>query len=261
MKHSTLEWRILVIALLALLLLPGCGMKRKRFEHSIVPSGLPAAAPEISSRFAIPLDPERIELTREYLRIHNPDLSASLGEDNTVDSIRFEPKMIVVHFTDIPSLLETIEYFRANHIEDGRPVIRSNGLLNVGIQFVVDSTGSIYRSYPEENIISRHTIGLNHAAIGIENVGNGDLHDSSAAQPLTESQLHANLLLIRHLVSKYPSIQFLIGHSEYRDVEDPSHPAHHLFQEEFPDYRTEKVDPGPHFMRRLRDLLKAEAGH
>lgn len=262
MKHATHYLKITGITLLLLILLPGCGgMKRKRFEQSLVPSGLPSSSPEISSRFVIDLDPERIELTREYLRIHNPGLAASLGDANTVDSIRFEPKMVVVHFTDIPTLQETVGYFKANHIEDGRPVIRSNGLLNVGVQFVVDSNGAIYRSYPEENVMSRHTIGLNHAAIGIENVGNGDLHDSGTSQPLTESQVHANFLLISYLVAKYPTIEFVIGHSEYRDVEDPAHPAHHLFLEAFPDYRTEKVDPGPRFMRRLRELLKAEAGH
>ncbi|HVS03332.1 MAG TPA: peptidoglycan recognition family protein, partial [Thermoanaerobaculia bacterium] len=133
--------------------------------------------------------------------------------------------------------------------------IGRHGALNVGIQFVVDRDGAIYSLYPE-TAMARHTIGLNHVAIGIENVGDGDLGDRAAAAPLTEAQLLANVALVRHLAAKYPTIDYLIGHREYRDVERQGHPAHALFYEALPGYRTEKVDPGRRFLRRLRQALR-----
>ena len=117
---------------------------------------------------------------------------------------------------------------------------------------------SIYRFYPE-TVIARHVIGLNHVAIGIENIGDGDLGDTSADHPLTEKQLQTNVALVKHLKGRHPDPEFLIGHQEYREVEQPSHPAHHLFWEEIPDYRTEKSDPGVHIMRRLRRSLRRAA--
>ncbi len=96
-------------------------------------------------------------------------------------------------------------------------------------------------------------------AIGIENVGDGDLHRRRAEAPLTPEQLAANIALVRYLAGRYPSIDYLIGHSEYRQLERPAHPAHELFHEELPEYRTEKSDPGKRFMRQLRRALAGGA--
>ena len=78
--------------------------------------------------------------------------------------------------------------------------------------------------------------------------------------PLTEAQLVANIALVRYLAGRYESIDYLIGHSEYRQLERPAHPAHDLFHEELPEYRTEKIDPGRRFMKRLRRALRETAG-
>ena len=83
----------------------------------------------------------------------------------------------------------------------------------------------------------------------------GDLNDENAAHPLTDAQLKANADLVRYLAGKYPNLDYMIAHSEYRDLEDHRHPAHSLFREDKPLYRTEKSDPGRRFMDGLRKQL------
>ncbi len=55
--------------------------------------------------------------------------------------------------------------------------------------------------------MARHVIGLNHYAIGIENVGGVE-----GALELTEAQVQSNAYLVRYLKNKYPTIQYLIEH-------------------------------------------------
>jgi N-acetylmuramoyl-L-alanine amidase len=248
----------LAAPLLLATLLAGCTASA-RFARSVLPPGSDGSPPAMTAEHAIEIDAERVRLTREYLRIHHPELAADLPAEDLAQSISFEPRLVVVHSTAIPTLAETLEAFAGLHIGPNRELIRRNGLLNVGIQFVVDRDGTIYALYPE-TVIARHTIGLNHVAIGIENVGNGDLRRRRAGAPLTEAQLEANVALVRYLVGRYDTIEYLIGHSEYRQLEHPAHPAHRLFHEELPAYRTEKSDPGRRFMRQLRRRLRRAAG-
>ena len=167
--------------------------------------------------------------------------------------------MIVVHYTAGSTLEGAFDTFAPETL-GGRPELEGAGTVNVGIQFVVDYDGAIYQIQPD-NYFARHCIGLNHSAIGIENIGRRDISETalqggiSVDDELTTEQLHSNAHLIRYLKFKYPKIQVLIGHSEYRELEDPSHPGHAFFYESDPDYRTEKSDPGPNFMRALRKEL------
>ena len=68
--------------------------------------------------------------------------------------------------------------------------------------------------------------------------------------PLTDSQLQANAWLVRHLHKKYPQIEYLIGHYEYLSFRATS-----FWQEKDSTYVTNKQDPGPEFMRRLRQTV------
>jgi N-acetyl-anhydromuramyl-L-alanine amidase AmpD len=111
--------------------------------------------------------------------------------------------------------------------------------LNVSAQFLVDRDGSIFRLLPE-TIMARHVIGLNHCAIGIENVG------GTENLPLTASQLESNIWLVKYLSDKY-DIEYLIGHYEYTLFE-----GHELWLEKDEGYRTEKEDPGVGFMKKVR---------
>ena len=150
-----------------------------------------------------------------------------------------KPQMVVVHWTVIPTMEETFDAFDPEHLPGRRQGIVSAGALNVSSQYLVDRDGTIYQLLPETTM-ARHVIGLNHCAIGIENVGDGE------ELPLTEEQLESNIKIIRYLHSKY-AIDYLIGHHEYTDFED-----HYLWKEKDSGYRTEKTDPGPEFMGRLR---------
>ncbi|PIB23718.1 N-acetylmuramoyl-L-alanine amidase [Maribacter sp. 4U21] len=176
---------------------------------------------------------EREILTLEYL-------SKRYGLEK--DDPTIVPKMIVLHWTVIPTLEKSFEAFNNPSLPNWRPDIKDVSGLNVSSQFMVDRDGTIYRLMPETTM-ARHVIGLNHCAIGVENVG-GDRD-----QPLTKAQLKSNIWLVRYLKEKYP-IEYLIGHYEYTRFED-----HPLWLEKDDGYRTKKTDPGTAFMRRVRKAV------
>ena len=181
----------------------------------------------------IKFDEERIQLTIAYRRIHqNPEIS----------DVLIQPKMIILHWTDVNSLTSAWNYFNRTRAEADRTQLAAAGEVNVSAQFLVDRDGTIYRLMPE-NWMARHCIGLNHVAIGVENVGDGGKF------PLTDAQVKADAALVRYLVKKWP-ITHLIGHMEYRQLE-----GHPYFLELDPKYRNRKPDPGAEFMKKVRELV------
>ncbi|MEJ2003691.1 MAG: peptidoglycan recognition family protein, partial [Cyclobacteriaceae bacterium] len=150
--------------------------------------------------------------------------------------------MIVVHWTQIPTFEGSFEAFYKPALEGSRPDIAGAGALNVSAHYLIDQDGTIYHLMPD-TLMARHVIGLNHIAIGIENVG------GTEDRPLTSDQYKANRWLIRELSEKY-DIEYLIGHYEYTKFEN-----HELWLEKDPGYRTVKVDPGTEFMTSLREDL------
>ncbi len=186
-------------------------------------------APTIIDR-PIRFGAKRRALALAYRRAH---------ESPSADSIRIEPKVIVLHHTAFSTFKKTWNYFNRVKIDRGRRKVSRAGQVNVSAHFVVDRDGTIYRLMPETRM-ARHTIGLNHISIGIENVGDLKKH------PLTQAQVRANIELVRALAKRFP-ITHVIGHHEYRRME-----GHPYFRERDRKYRTTKVDPGPAFMRRVR---------
>ena len=136
----------------------------------------------------VPFGPDRKALTREYLREHY----ALEAEDEEIS-----PRMVVLHWTAIPTLEESYEAFRPERLPNARGDIQGGGALNVSAHYLIDRDGTIYQLLPD-TVMARHTIGLNHCAIGIENVG------GTADTPLTREQLKANEWLVRQLSDKYP---------------------------------------------------------
>ena len=118
--------------------------------------------PKIIDR-PISFDEQRVELTLEYLASHY-----GLVQNKPTIS----PQMVVVHWTVIPTMEATFNTFNPSTLPNARADIQSAGALNVSSQFLVDIDGTIYRLMPETTM-ARHVIGLNHCAIGIENVGPG----------------------------------------------------------------------------------------
>ncbi|MFS4415073.1 peptidoglycan recognition family protein [Maribacter sp. 2307ULW6-5] len=200
-----------LIALL-LLTLTACSVKRTIVDMPIV------------------FDEQRKELTLAYLK----ERYGLQQREPLID-----PKMIVLHWTVIPTLERSFAAFREPTLPNWRPDIKGVSGLNVSSQFLVDRDGTIYRLMPETTM-ARHVIGLNHTAIGVENVGGGD------ELPLTKAQLKSNIWLVRHLKKKY-NIEYVIGHHEYTLFED-----HPLWLEVDDGYRTVKSDPGDEFMAKVR---------
>lgn len=176
-------------------------------------------------------DDERKQLSLEYLEKRYGIVQ---------ETPEIDPKMIVVHWTAIPSLEKSYEAFENSKLPNWRPEITAASALNVSSQFLIDQNGRIYRLMPETTM-ARHVIGLNHCAIGIENVG------GTADLPLTKKQLKANIKLIEYLKEKYPEIDYVIGHMEYRLFEN-----HPLWKEVDEGYRTQKTDPGQDFIDQIR---------
>ncbi len=182
----------------------------------------------------IQFDKERQELSLQYME-------GRYGIES--DTPIINPKMIVLHHTVIPTMQRTYEVFYRPKLSESRSEIQGAGSLNVSSQYLVDRDGAIYRLMPD-NYMARHVIGLNHCAIGIENVG------GTEDLPLTRAQLKANIWLVNYLKEKY-DIAYLIGHYEYRLFE-----GHELWREKDSGYRTAKTDPGKKFMRKVRRHLK-----
>lgn len=179
----------------------------------------------------IDYDQERNQLSLDYLK-------KRYGITKKQPTIN--PRMIVVHWTAIPSFDKSFNAFKPTKLPNTRPEITDASALNVSAQFLVDQDGHIYRLMPETTM-ARHVIGLNHCAIGIENVG------GTKDSPLTKKQLRSNIKLITYLKEKYPEIDYLIGHFEYTLFED-----HPLWLELDSNYRTQKTDPGKDFIESIR---------
>ncbi|MBA4744090.1 MAG: N-acetylmuramoyl-L-alanine amidase [Muricauda sp.] len=179
-------------------------------------------------------DEQRVELTKEYLLNRY-----EIGQDTPI----ITPKMVVLHWTAIPSLKKSFEAFNRSTLPNWRPDIENVSGLNVSAHFLVDQDGTIYRLMPETTM-ARHTIGLNHCAIGIENVG------GTEGFPLTKQQLKSNIYLVNYLASKY-DIDYVIGHQEYTLFE-----GHPLWLEVDDGYRTKKTDPGMDFVEKVRNATK-----
>lgn len=184
----------------------------------------------------LPNDAERKRLTAEYLAAHLPE--------GLVSSTTMTPQAIVLHWTGSGSAQGTWNTFAPARL-GGRPELQGAGALNVGAHFIVDRDGSTLQLAPTDQVL-RHVIGLNHCAVGVENVGDGPPRGSTDA-PLTDAQIDRNAQLVRWLVQKHPSIRYLLGHHEYRRMEKTP-----LFAERDSSYRTGKSDPGALFMDAVR---------
>ena len=161
-----------------------------------------------------------------------------------------KPKMIVVHYTAVPSLEETLQIFQKDSLSTNRKYIANFSALNVGVHYIVDKDGTIYQTKPD-TIIARHIIGFNHVALGIENVALNE-------QDITSAQLKSNVELIRYLLQKKPGINYLIGHHEYNNKELPHYKLIKIKDPSYAPYK--KPDPGNKFMSKLRKKLAQNHG-
>ncbi len=180
---------------------------------------------------------ERISMTKSYIRQHY---------GLKVNNIKITPKIIVLHWTAEMSFNKSFKRLQPQKLLTDRKDIAKASLLNVSAQFLVARDGTIFRLMPE-NWMARHVIGLNYSSIGVENVGG----KGNKTDDLTPAQRRSNIALVKYLKAKYPSIEYLIGHHEYRRMESTS-----LWLEKDKGYRTVKSDPGKKFMSDIRSAVK-----
>lgn len=176
---------------------------------------------------------ERERLMLEYRRLHS---------DPDATDLTIAPRVVVLHYTAGSSAKGTKRYFDRIRLEDSRARLKKGGAVNVSAHFLVDRDGTIHRLQPETRM-ARHCIGLNHIAIGVENVGDGD------RWPLTGAQVAANAALIRDLATRH-AITHVVGHHEVKAMKD-----HPYFVERVRGYSNDKPDPGDAFMREVRARL------
>ena len=115
-----------------------------------------------------------------------------------------DPKVIVEHFTATTSYSSTWNTFAAN-----APDVEFGERPGVCAHFVIDRDGTIHQLVPLK-WRCRHTVGLNHTAIGIEHVGVSDA-DVMGRRAMRRS----SLALTRWLQARYGiSTGDVIGHAE-----------------------------------------------
>lgn len=124
---------------------------------------------------------------------------------------RLTPKVIVQHYTATNSLSSVFATFASNSRD---PELHESP--GVCTHFVIARDGTIFQLVPL-NVRCRHTVGLNHSAIGIEHVGVSD-----SAVMSNRRQLNASLRLTAWLMGTYSlAVGDVIGHNE--NVRSPLH--------------------------------------
>jgi N-acetylmuramoyl-L-alanine amidase len=141
----------------------------------------------------IPFGQVRLAETAAYARRH-------YGLDTYV----LHPRAIVEHVTATSSVSSAYNTFAVDH-----PDAELHELPGTCAHFIVDRDGTIYQLV-RLNVICRHTVGLNWAAIGIEHDGLSD------AQVLGDAaQMRSSLALTVWLMWRYTiPLADVIGHNE-----------------------------------------------
>jgi N-acetylmuramoyl-L-alanine amidase len=152
-----------------------------------------APRPPIVQR-PIPFGPERRRQMAAYSLRHYGDATARLTD----------PKVIVEHYTATSSYAPAWNTFAAN-----APDVELRERPGVCAHFLIDGDGTITQLVPL-TLRCRHTIGLNHVAVGVEHVGVSD-----AGVMTNRRQLAASLRLTRWLQGRFGiRTRDVIGHAE-----------------------------------------------
>jgi N-acetyl-anhydromuramyl-L-alanine amidase AmpD len=149
--------------------------------------------------------------------------------------------VIVQHISVTSSAQQVYDTFAPD-----RPDVELRELPGLCSHFVVGRDGRIYQLAPLD-FVCRHTVGLNHTALGIEHVGYRDA--DVLGNP---TQLRASLRLTRWLRCRNGiPVRHVIGHNE--SLESPYHRERvpELRQQTHGDWRTASMIE---YRRKLRDL-------
>lgn len=189
-------------------------------------------APPPIHQHPIPYGAERRAQMRRYAQRHYG-----------IGSWKLRPRTIVQHYTANTSASATWNTFAAN-----TPDPELGELPGTCAHFVVSRRGGIRQLVPLTTMC-RHTVGLNHVAIGIEHVGTGD-----DAVMSNRRQLRASLRLTRWLQDRFGiRTRDVIGHGE--SLSSPYH------RERVPAFKGQTHgDMSPSTMTRYRRMLVRRGG-
>lgn len=127
---------------------------------------------------------------------------------------RLDPSVIVLHYTESDTYASARSLFEADLPNRGeRP--------GTCAHYVIDQDGTIHELVPP-TVMCRHTVGLNHLAIGIEFVQSSSGHDPRwAVQQVLRrrAQLAAGVALVEDLQRRFPIADSdVIGHAMANDT-------------------------------------------
>ncbi len=207
------------------------------------PSSAEKIRPSIDRKtYLLPYDKWTQEYTN-YFQRHYHDKSLVLA-----------PSAIVMHYTGGSTLSSAYyTFFNGAYYDDG-DVGTVFGHLSV--HYIVDRDGSIYQLLPC-NRRCRGAYGVNHVAISIEMVANGE-------NDLTENTIQASFKLVKFLKTYFdiPS-EHIWGHYEVSEGKYSSNKSVKYYYTDYGDSRSPdcypaafgRSDPGKTYMGRLRKYL------
>jgi beta-N-acetylhexosaminidase len=153
---------------------------------------------------AAPPKPHVVSKPIPYGATRRAEMAAYAKKHYGIDSWRLRPRAIVEHVTATDSFSSVYNTFASDS-----PDYELHELPGTCAHFVIDRDGTIYQLVPL-NVMCRHTVGLNWAAIGIEHVGTSDaevMHDAA--------QMRSSLALTVWLMWRYSiPLANVIGHNE-----------------------------------------------
>jgi beta-N-acetylhexosaminidase len=153
---------------------------------------------------AAPPKPHVVWKPIPYGAVRRAEMAAYAKKHYGIDSWKLRPRAIVEHVTATDSFSSVYNTFASDS-----PDYELHELPGTCAHFVIDRDGTIYQLVPL-NIMCRHTVGLNWAAIGIEHVGTSDaevMHDAA--------QMRSSLALTVWLMWRYSiPLANVIGHNE-----------------------------------------------
>ena len=222
--------------------------------HAAAPPASPSASPAAASPEPAPspvatatapprpaivqkpihLSAERLQQMAAYSKRH-------YGDDSTV----LDPKVIVLHYTAGSTMQSAWNTFESNQPNVGE-------LPGTVTHFIIDKDGTIYQLLPLD-MRGRHTIGLNHVALGIEFVEEGSGGDAAAVDHIfgRRRQIDAGVDLVRWLQYRFdiPS-RDVIGHG----TADESR-----YFKDLEGWTNDHGDWGPAQVRRFHERLRTAA--
>jgi N-acetyl-anhydromuramyl-L-alanine amidase AmpD len=158
----------------------------------------------VALALAAPAKPHIVWKPIPYGATRRAEMATYAEKHYGIHSWVLHPRAIVEHVTATDSFSSVYDTFAADV-----PDSELHELPGTCAHFVIDRDGTIYQLVPL-NVMCRHTVGLNWAAIGIEHVGLSDAEVMRDA-----AQMRSSLALTVWLMWRYRiSLANVIGHNE-----------------------------------------------